>query len=651
MTRDRYTDNELQAAIQAFKAGRHDTAAAVLEPLCEPADADPRALRLAALVAHRLGHPDRAAAYFERVLAADPNDVDSLYNLGVLEQSAGQLEGAERRYRAALDSRPDHKAAALNLAGLLQSTGRDEEALRVQRGLADRLGGDADVLAALAMTLSRRGDHVEAERLMQRALDSRPGDAGLHNRLGIVRRAGGDIEGAIRSYRRALELRTGYAEAWNNLGLALQAGGRIEEALEAFERAVAARSGYVEALSNLGALLTRMERNDRAQAVLERAIEADPSHANAWANLAALLSASREPEVLKRGEEAARRAIETDKRLAGAWNSLGICLLKLGREDEAFEAGSRALQLADDKHRFRLHLAELYTRAGRLPEAEEQLREAVQDPSPTPESYRQLGVVRLRRGNAEEALAQLERCLESAPRDQRALAHKGIALELLGRVSEARDLLGLDRFIAEERFLDLAPYSDIEEFHQALENDIRNHPTLRFEPVGLAARGGSLTGNLLDVPTDSIGVVERELRGAIDRFRESLQADPEHPFLSRIPERYRLNLWATLVPEQGEISSHIHEQSWLSGAYYVSLPEAMEADAAENAGWIEFGRPSAELPSVPDGALRCIQPREGLLLLFPSYLYHRTLPFRGAGERISMSFDLVPMERERKEQG
>jgi hypothetical protein len=30
------------------------------------------------------------------------------------------------------------------------------------------------------------------------------------------------------------------------------------------------------------------------------------------------------------------------------------------------------------------------------------------------------------------------------------------------------------------------------------------------------------------------------------------------------------------------------------------------------------------------------------MLFFPSYLFHRTLPYRGEGERISISFDLGP---------
>ena len=62
----------------------------------------------------------------------------------------------------------------------------------------------------------------------------------------------------------------------------------------------------------------------------------------------------------------------------------------------------------------------------------------------------------------------------------------------------------------------------------------------------------------------------------------------------------------------------------------------------DRAGWIEFGRPYRTLPDAPDATLRTIKPAEGTLLLFPSYLFHRTLPFAGDGERISISFDLQP---------
>jgi hypothetical protein len=44
---------------------------------------------------------------------------------------------------------------------------------------------------------------------------------------------------------------------------------------------------------------------------------------------------------------------------------------------------------------------------------------------------------------------------------------------------------------------------------------------------------------------------------------------------------------------------------------------------------------------VPETLLQRVCPQAGTLLLFPSYLFHRTLPYAGSGERISISFDLA----------
>jgi hypothetical protein len=37
-------------------------------------------------------------------------------------------------------------------------------------------------------------------------------------------------------------------------------------------------------------------------------------------------------------------------------------------------------------------------------------------------------------------------------------------------------------------------------------------------------------------------------------------------------------------------------------------------------------------------------PYEGLMVLFPSYFYHRTIPFEGDSARISLAFDVVALE-------
>jgi hypothetical protein len=83
----------------------------------------------------------------------------------------------------------------------------------------------------------------------------------------------------------------------------------------------------------------------------------------------------------------------------------------------------------------------------------------------------------------------------------------------------------------------------------------------------------------------------------------------------------------------------------LSGAYYVELAPVIGA-GGDSAGYIEFGRPHRNLPEAPAEDIHLIRPEVGLLILFPSYLYHRSLPFEGAGERISISFDLAPAEED-----
>ena len=92
---------------------------------------------------------------------------------------------------------------------------------------------------------------------------------------------------------------------------------------------------------------------------------------------------------------------------------------------------------------------------------------------------------------------------------------------------------------------------------------------------------------------------------------------------------------------QGFHISHIHPSGWLSSAFYVSLPKEMEASDNDMAGAIGFG--------VPDEGLglnltprRVILPKQGHLVLFPSYIWHGTLPFESEDQRLTVAFDALP---------
>ncbi|HIM87207.1 MAG TPA: hypothetical protein EYM51_01225 [Gammaproteobacteria bacterium] len=138
-----------------------------------------------------------------------------------------------------------------------------------------------------------------------------------------------------------------------------------------------------------------------------------------------------------------------------------------------------------------------------------------------------------------------------------------------------------------------------------------------------------------------VAELEQLLRSAIDEFCSQLPVSAEHPFAARKPDDYWLTLRSVVMHTQSHQVPHIHPSAWLSGVYYVEVPEVVLAGDS-NGGWIEFGSRPSHFHARSEPLVEIIQPEEGLLLLFPSYFYHRTIAHEADQRRISMAFDVVP---------
>jgi uncharacterized protein (TIGR02466 family) len=103
------------------------------------------------------------------------------------------------------------------------------------------------------------------------------------------------------------------------------------------------------------------------------------------------------------------------------------------------------------------------------------------------------------------------------------------------------------------------------------------------------------------------------------------------------------SLWVNLLRGPGHHSAHIHPHSIISGTLYVEVPKG--------SGAIRFEDP--RLPMMMAAPTRrtdaseelqpfvTVQPRQGLLLLWESWLRHEVLPGVGRGERLSNSFNFA----------
>ena len=575
----------------------------------DPHRAEPRLLL--GLAAAQQRQPEEAAEHLGCYLQARPGDPQAWYNLGVVRQQQGRPEEAMAAYRKVLELAPGTVAARVNLAVLLRGAGRVAEALplleQVPEGADPRERGQLH--AEHARALESLGRHREAVGQWQQALGLLPQDAGLAVSAAAALHRCGRGQVAETALREVLARQPERADAWNVLGVVLAARGQRAAAAEAARKAV-----------------------DHA-----------PHNAAFQYNLAAVLSKRTDRDELRASADAAAACLALQPGHADAHHCLGLVLAKLDQGRAAVSSLARALELAPERADFPVALADQLAGLGEFDQAVAVLEKAARQHPGAGDVHRQLGIHRLKRQDPAAALEALDRALEIAPSDQRTIAHRAVALQALGRHDEAGRWLGIDRHLQRRQLAPPPGFDSLDAFNRSLGQDIRNHSLLRWEPMGLAARNGALTEELLADRTPAILGFAQRLREAIESLRTAAVTDPNDPFLRSIPgPDYELNIWATLVEGGGNIDTHIHEESWLSGAYYVALPPQLGSDVSDPAGWIEFGRPHSAVPWPEDARVELIQPQEGLLILFPSYLFHRTVPHRGGGQRISISFDLVP---------
>jgi uncharacterized protein (TIGR02466 family) len=136
--------------------------------------------------------------------------------------------------------------------------------------------------------------------------------------------------------------------------------------------------------------------------------------------------------------------------------------------------------------------------------------------------------------------------------------------------------------------------------------------------------------------------LELAVGSAATAYWRALSQGAPHPFIEHRPNAVFLKMWSVVLERGGHQVAHIHPEAWLSGVYYPQLPASVR-DGGGPAGWLEFGEPDGSFPTQMKAPTYKVRPEEGLIVLFPSYFYHRTIPFEEPGTRISIAFDVVPV--------
>lgn len=518
--------------------------------------------------------------------------------------------------------------------------GRPQDARAEARGLLAVRAPGAAVLNLAGIAAFQCGNADEAMTFLEDAAKRAPKDAEIRMNLGNVLAAAGDADAALSAYAAAHDLMTGYAEPAFNAGVLLAGQERHMEAAVWFRQALArdpehtgAAIGCAEALRCAGDLAG-------AKGELRALIGRRSDDAVAHTNLAAVLSGMGDDAAAR---DIAENATALDPGLAAAHFNLGVALQGLGEHETAIARYRRTLALEPGHAAAALNQGEAFNALGDTDAAARAYTRALEIDPGFAKAAINLADIYLGQGDAAGALDEIERFLRRNPAQPAALAFKAFALRDLGHDSEALVLDDPDRFIRSRSVAAPAGHADIAAFNAALSQHLLAHPTLTPSPKAHATRMGRHSGELLTDPLGPMAAFRAEIETAFHAYRRAFAGEPSHPFLDSCPKDVRISVWGVVMEHEGHQVAHIHPAAWLSGVYYVEVPDSVRRDDPAHAGWIEFGRPPDDIHAHHDPHVRLIHPQPGLMVLFPSHFYHRTVPLAGAERRISIAFDVMPV--------
>ncbi|MGF1503315.1 MAG: putative 2OG-Fe(II) oxygenase [Paracoccaceae bacterium] len=421
--------------------------------------------------------------------------------------------------------------------------------------------------------------------------------------------------------------------ALHRAGMKAVRRGRVAEGRAMLETAVAARPNARALLADLAQVQLVSGDEAAATETYRRALAVDPGFAAGWLNLGILqMRADRIDEA----GDCFECAIGIEPTMADALAGLGVVRQRQHRLPEAAEALARAVEAAPGDAEIRSNLGGVLHEMGEIERAAEAFEAALRIAPDRAALHTHLGVLRHEAAGPEAGLAHYEAALRLTPGDARTLAAKHAALFALGRREDAARIFDFPALIQTVEIPAPPGYPDLAAFNAALAAHAETHPTLTMAPLGRTTRGGGQTGYLFGAESGPTVVLERLIRDAIDAyFADPVRAG--HPHGPRKPERSRIDAWATVLDSGGYQDPHIHPSGVLSGVYYPKVSDTGEAGA------IEFGRPAAPF-TLDAPEVMTVRPHPGLLVLFPSFVWHRTIPFEGTAKRISIAFDLIPVD-------
>ena len=156
----------------------------------------------------------------------------------------------------------------------------------------------------------------------------------------------------------------------------------------------------------------------------------------------------------------------------------------------------------------------------------------------------------------------------------------------------------------------------------------------------LLNNGLQTSGNIFNLEYKSVKKMKQLIISNIHKYRNRYQ-NSDSDFINLWPKNYLIYGWLISLKKGGNLDPHMHKEGWLSSSIYLKLPNKINND-----GNIKFSLNGAgyETDGVDDYPEKIIDLSLGDMVMFPSSIFHSTIPFSSDETRITLAFDIIPTE-------
>lgn len=476
--------------------------------------------------------------------------------------------------------------------------------------------------------LMQAGKFVDVEKRCRKFIKRFPSVLGFYDMMSKAQIGQQNFQGVVKTLEKALKLNPDFVDGEYNLGVAYMNLNRTEKSLSCFLNVTQKRPDYFEAFNNMGGCYIELQRFDEGIKAYEKAVELKPDFVPSLRNLGTAL---RDMGRVEEAEAILEKIPPLQPNFALGHLSLGVAKSELGKNEEAIACFKKALTLEPDMRGAHYELGKAYKQAGDLEKAFECFDKVdnIVARVQTLETLHELS-------RKDELLERLKVLNENEPKNLRAAAFSAF-------VSQQYDVENNHSFCANPlEFVAIQNVSKhLEERPQMLSDLMVAADDLATVWQHATTKGGTQThGNLFDpfLENEYFAELEKIIRKELRTYRDNFKGSSEG-LISAFPKNFSLKGWRVKLMKGGHQKAHIHSSGWVSGVLYLQVPNKMkgnEGSIAFSLHGYEYRKEHEDIPYKEH------LPKAGELVLFPSSLFHWTIPFDSDEERQCIAFDVVP---------